>query len=375
MDTVLVDKAFNKAKVGLMSTKGSVFISTVLFSLVHSWDNSIPTACTNGKFLKMNTQFFMDLTEKQRIFLLAHEAWHVAFIHMDRLKERDHMQWNRAADYVINVMLTDAGYEMPVGGLHDTQYRGMTTEQVYNCLPQPEEDDDFESDLEEFDGDTKEEKKEAESQVEEILVKAATQSKMASEDNAAGALPGEIQRQINELIHPKLDWRTVLQNYMSAFASDDYSFRKPNRRFFPDMYLPSLHSESVADICIAVDTSGSVTRSEFTAFLSEINSIKETLNPMLTTIIDFDTSIKKVHKLSQDDSIEEIEFSGYGGTRLRPVFEYYDKTEPTVLIVFSDLCCPAVLDEPSYPVIWIVVNNPNAVTHFGEKIDYDTTGN
>ena len=361
---ITLDKAFSKAKVGIMSEHQSVFISTILFSLHHSWDETIPTACTNGKFLKMNPDFFMELSEKERMFLLAHESWHVAFSHILRLEGRDHLRWNKAADYVINIMLRDAGYSMPTGGLINADYRGWSSEQVYDDLDESADDDDFDSDLEETDGT--EESIEA---IKEMVVSAAMQAGMSNE---AGSIPGEIQREVDKLTNPKLDWKTILQNHMSAFAQNDYTFRKPNRRFFPSHFLPSLYSEDMAEIAIAVDTSGSVTKDEFTAFLSEINSIKESLNPTLTTIIDFDTKIRNVHELSQDESIDNVEFHGGGGTRLQCVFDHYTKHEPTVLIVFSDLYCVPIDVEPNYPVIWIVVNNTNANTNFGNQIQYTT---
>jgi|TARA_B110000902_G_scaffold240021_1_gene289181 predicted metal-dependent peptidase len=357
-----LEKAFSKAKIGIMSQHNSSFIGYILFSLHHSWDNTIPTACTNGKYLKINTDFFMSLSEPERIFLLAHESWHVAFSHIVRKGERDHLRWNKAGDYVINIMLRDAGYAMILGGLIDNKYRDWSTAQVYDDLPDSSDDDEFDSDIGE-----PEDTEEFDEQIKEIILSAVTQAGMSNE---SGSIPGEIQREVNKLTNPKLDWRTILQNYMSTFAKNDYSFRKPNRRFFPNYHLPSLYSEDTGEIAIAIDTSGSVSKEEFTAFLCEINSIKENLNPKLTTIIDFDTRVRKVHSLTEDENIGDIKFHGGGGTNLDCVFDYYGKNKPTVLIVFSDLHCKRIVEDPKYPVIWIVVNNSRATTNFGTQIHY-----
>jgi len=71
----------NKTKVGLM-TKGSVFITTVLFSLKQTWSTDVPTAGTNGISLVINPDWFKSMTPEQRIGLLAHEAWHVCFFNI-----------------------------------------------------------------------------------------------------------------------------------------------------------------------------------------------------------------------------------------------------------------------------------------------------
>ena len=369
-------KALNKAKVGIMSRHNSVFISTVLFNLKFSWDNSIPTACTNGAELKVNEDFFMALEPKERIGLLAHEAWHVAFDHMARMENKDHTRFNKAADHVINLMLLDAGYAIPAGGLHDPQYKGMSADEVYRLLPEEPQDGSGQAPggtgmdivpYSEGAGDPVEKQEE----VSNIISSAATASASAGED--AGELPGDVTRLLKELHAPKLNWRTILANYMSEYAKEDYSYTKPNRRYAPEFYLPSMYSESLSEICVAVDTSGSVSDEEFSAFLTEIREIKENMQPKKTTIIDFDTSVKNVYELTADQGIDDVVFNGYGGTRLAPVFEHYKEEKPTVLIVFSDLYCTAMEDDPGYPVIWVVVNNPGAHVNFGDKIDYDTS--
>lgn len=366
-------KALNKAKIGIMSKQNSVFISTILFSLRQSWDEGTPTASVDGVNLLINPDWFMGLSPPARIGLLAHESWHVAFNHIIRCTgyDLDPAKYNRAADYVINIMLQDSGYTLPEGGLVDEAYRGMSTEQVYAVLPEEPEGDGeagYDCDIK---APSEKEAKAVTEAITDMLVKAVTQSKM--QGDAAGSIPGDITRAIDKLLNPKLPWEVILQNYMSTFAKDDYSFKKRNRRY-EDTIMPSLYSESMEELSCAIDTSGSVQDHEFLAFLTEINYIKESLAPVLTTIIDFDTSIKHTYKLTKDESIEGIEFSGYGGTDLRPVFDYYDEDVPTVLIVFSDLQCVPIQQDPGYPVIWVVVNNPTAKVNFGKMIHYDTRG-
>lgn len=370
-------RAMDRAKIGLMSEPNCTFITTVLFSLQASWDDLIPTACTNGFFLKINPDWFMGLTERARIGLLAHEAWHVAFQHMLRLHDRDPRVFNEACDHVINLMLLDVGMELPPNGLHDKQFKGMSSEEVYDILIQnpQQQQPNFSMDIEgPGDGDAAEgdkpTKEEMENQIVNTLVKARTQSQMSSDK--AGSIPGEIEVALDKLLNPKLPWNVLLQNYLHSMDKEDYSFRRPNRRYMPDYHLPSLYSESLDCIAAAFDISGSVTDNEFTAYRTELNHVKQSMNPKRLDVLAFDTRIQDVYELGQDEDVSKVTFHGRGGTDLRPVFAHYEKKPPTVLIIFSDLHCAKIEKDPGYPVIWICVNNPRGEVNFGKLIHYET---
>lgn len=378
--------AFDKAKIGLMTKHSSVFITTILFSLKHTWDESCPTAGTNGVDLVVNPTWFMDMTEGARMGLLAHESWHVAFNHMDRGDAYDHEKYNIAADHVINLMLLDAGYELPADGCHDPKYKGMSTDEVYKLLPDTKKNPDgspasgpggtgmdiqYPSDSKGKDGQpaTQEEKAAIQRKVEDTLIKATTQSKMMGDD--AGTVPGDITLMLDDLLNPKLPWEVLFANYMDEYKKEDYSYQKCNRRFMPDFYLPGLHGEALGEVCFARDVSGSVSQRDFTAYVTEINYVKENLAPSMTTIIDFDTQIQNVKQFAPDESILDMKLIGGGGTNLTPVFEYYNKRKPVVLVIFSDLYCPMIQDDPGYPVLWICVGNPRGQVNFGTIIHID----
>jgi len=365
-------KDLNKAKIGILSVHSSAFICTILFSLKLRWEKSIPTAATNGEYILINPDFFHNLTSSQRIGLLAHEAWHVAFEHMVRGVGYDKEKYNKAADYVINNMLTNKNYKLPDGGLINHKYDKMATEQIYKELPDDPygSKDNYDCDIIPISGDSLQEVKNKEATIKSIIVKASIQSKIFKDE--AGTIPGDIQRVIDELCNPKLDWFTILMQHMTAYAKTDYSFKRPNKRFMPDFYLPSLYGESMNDLGLAFDTSSSVNDEEFNAYYSETKYMRECLNPVLTTIIDFDTKIHNVHILNQDESMGNIKFNGRGGTKLKPVFKYFKEYPPTVLIIFSDLECRKIIEDPGFPVIWIAVNNPNASVNFGKLIYYET---
>ncbi len=357
------EEALLKTKIALMERTDLVFFSTLLLNLVISFNDYIPTARTNGVVIELNTEFFLGLTKDERMFLLVHEAMHVAYMHCIRGATKDHNKFNQAADYVINLELVNRGLKMPSSGLIDKKYSGMSTEEVYELLPdnlpKPEIDDiEINTDI---DGDTQQ-------MVEGLLVKAYTQAKMSN--SGIGDIPGELEIFINKLLTPKLPWYTILNKYINKIVKDDYSFRKPNRRYLPDYYLPSLYSENVEDITVAIDISGSVSDSEFTQFITEVTHIVKRIKPKTTTLILFEQGIKSINKISDIKDLAKIRFIGRGGTDIKEVVTHLNKTKPVISLIFTDGDFYVPKKDIKSPVIWLIHNNPKWKIHYGKTIHY-----
>jgi predicted metal-dependent peptidase len=60
----------------------------------------IPTFSTDGIHLYYNPAFLEQLSERELIFVIAHETLHCALGHLWRLNGRDAKLFNKAADYV-----------------------------------------------------------------------------------------------------------------------------------------------------------------------------------------------------------------------------------------------------------------------------------
>lgn len=382
-------RLLDKAKIGLMQS-GSVFLCTIAFNMNHRFSTELNTAGTNGLEIVYNPDWFGNLTSPQRTALLAHETWHVALSHMLRRENRDPEIYNRAGDYVINQLLVDDGFELPPNGCQDNKFRGMSTKQVYDIIKEDTDESPDEGnqdiiyagapkegkgndDNKNGSGKSPETFEELEAKIKRILVKATTQSKMSGEK--PGSLPSEIDRMLDTLINPKLPWHVLLQRFLTEKIKDDYSWSRPNRRFMPDFYLPTQNSEALANITIAIDTSGSVSDSDMIKMLSEIEYIRSSLKPKNLTIIDCDCAIHNVFDVSADQNILDLQFSGQGGTSVYPVFDYCDKNPTTALIYFTDLYCTPYKGNPTYPVLWIVYDNPNAQVEVGEITHYDIEAN
>lgn len=382
-----LDKALDRAKVGVMMKKGSVFIATVAFSMRHKFDSSIPTAQTDGYTIKYNPEFFGSLTYEQRVSLICHEAWHVALLHLTRQGKRNPEIWNYAGDYVINQLLVDNKFDLPPNGLQDDKYRGWTTVQVYDDLEknaikiqmpdlldiqQPgggQDGEDGKNGQKKSKAGQKAAIAELENHLKGMLVKAHMQNKMAGKK--AGKVPNEIERLIDELINPRLSWRDILSRFLTEKVKDDYTWHRPNKRFAPDYYLPTQYSEALAHITVAIDTSGSITPKQLTAILSEIQYIRDTLKPKKMTILDCDSKIHNIYEATEDQHIKDFKFSGGGGTRCEPVLKYCEKNPTTALVYFTDMYMSLPEKDPGYPILWIAYDNPKATAPIGEVVHYD----
>jgi predicted metal-dependent peptidase len=386
MSTKDKDKILSKAKIAFLHKKNATFIATIVMSLKTTWADSISlsdgstfpvhTACTNGIDLTLNEDWFINtLNPLEQVGLLAHEAWHVALQHVlpDRTKNRNSNVWNQAADHVINNMLVDSGYRIPKGGLCDPAYRGMSTEQVYDILIKDpsKQDPNFAPDFTTGPGVNDPVAQQAHAnQVADTIVRAATQAKLAGDDSA-GAIPGDVLIGLDSLLYPKLPWNVLLADFFNGLAKEDYSFSKPNRRFLPEFYLPSLYSEGMGTLACAVDTSGSVSDHDFLAFATEMDYIKETLLPEEMYVVDFDTQINSIYQITENQTIKQLQFKGRGGTDLSPVFEHFKDKPPQVLVVFSDLECDSIDQDPGYPVLWIRTPGSGHTPTFGRLIEFD----
>jgi len=89
-------ETLDKAKVHLLMKQGTLFLSSISVMLEHKISTDVPTAATNGTYVKYNPDFFMGLTPEERVGLMAHEIFHVAFEHMVRRGTKDPQVWNMA---------------------------------------------------------------------------------------------------------------------------------------------------------------------------------------------------------------------------------------------------------------------------------------
>lgn len=116
MNNPTFESAMSKARIDLLKQDSMIFFASVVMSVSHTINNDQLTASTDGLSVTYNEDFFMKLTREERCFLVAHESMHIILEHCtSRHTGFDPKLWNDAGDYVINLMLTKAGLQMPKG--------------------------------------------------------------------------------------------------------------------------------------------------------------------------------------------------------------------------------------------------------------------
>ena len=363
-----VERLLAKARTALVLEHP--FIGNVALNMPYVVDYSIRTAATNGKEIRYNPHFVDSLNDEERKFLVAHECLHPMLEHTYRRNGRNHKRWNQAGDYVINKLLSDEKIgKMPEGGLLDDNiYKagGGSTDGIYTLLPEPDDEggnghgdplDDCNDG-----GDTPAEKAQQEAEWKVRVAQAAQAAKMM------GKMSAGLERLVNDVLAPKVDWRDVLRKFVEKCRTDERSWARPNRRFLSQgLYLPSISGESLGEIAIAVDCSGSIDDKVLAQFAGEINAIKEDGNPTKIHVVYFDSEVSHYESYGRDDTLD-IKAHGGGGTAFSPVFQYFTEhdIEPVACVFLTDLCCDDFGDVPSYPVLWVSTDEGEAP--FGEVV-------
>ena len=320
------------------------------------WGGRKPTFATDGKNIYYNQNFSESLSRAVNMFALAHESGHPMFHHMSRILNRrpgrseiygfrdgkslyfDPILYNIAGDHVINLALKDCGFEIWKDCFCDPQFKGMTTEQVYDKLEEQQKKSgkklspdgvtgqDIMSPAAGF----------SEDEVKEIIQKAAAVAKQQ------GKLPASLEALIKEATEPQYPVYSLLERFIDSNIHDeDSTFAIPNRRYLPyGIVMPSLFSDKISDVTIVYDTSGSVPDEDLQRFHRVAGDILRKLAPKVTRIIQCDAAVHKVDEITRYDQwTSGIKLTGRRGTSFIPPFEWMKKHKkvPSCLIYLTDM--------------------------------------
>ena len=51
---------------------------------------------------------------------------------------------------------------------------------------------------------------------------------------AQGKLPGHLEELVKDVVNPLIDWKDLLWSFFKSVASDDYTWKKPNRAYLSE---------------------------------------------------------------------------------------------------------------------------------------------
>ena len=192
--------------------------------------------------------------------------------------------------------------------------------------------------------------------------------------NGAGKVPKSIERMINKMKEPTVDWKKILINFIQE-RTCDYSFSPPDRRYGDTgFFLPDFNEKEYVsrEILFMIDTSGSVDDDNLAAAYSEIKEAIEQFNGKLSGRLGFfDTNVKTPLPFESVNDLMRIIPHGGGGTDFSPIFEYvkkhYNHELPVCIVIFTDGCGPYPQESEAMgiPVLWLI-NNPHITPPWGK---------
>lgn len=362
-------------------------------------DSWLGTAATDGRNFYYNTEFVNKLKPRELEFLFGHEVLHNVYDHIGRTGDfRDRRLFNCAADFCVNSDLI----EQKIGDrinpcLYDVKYKGWSAEEVYDDLYDKAEKIDISDLLEQMldehlddqEGDSnggKEsnsdkdgngrprlsdaEKRQIKDEIREALLQAA-------QAVGAGNLPSGVKRLIKDLTKPVVNWRELLQQQIQSVIKDDFTWMRPNRRsWHMDAVMPGMRPGTQIDVCIGIDTSGSIGEADIKAFLSEIKGIMEAYDEYKIQVWSFDTEIYNHQTFTSEnmDDISSYQPAGGGGTDFMANWEYMKENniEPKKFIMFTDGMPFSSWGDPDYcDTVFIIKGNENAEPPFGVWAIYE----
>lgn len=192
----------------------------------------------------------------------------------------------------------------------------------------------------------------------------------ASQARSMGDFPAELERLVERMLSPKLDWRQLLHRFIQASARCDYAWMPPNRRYLhKGLYLPAMRSTDLPEVVVAVDTSGSVSARELDQFAAELSAILATC-AQTVFVLYCDSKVARAETVHRQDLPLALAPIGGGGTDFKPAMEWVERQgiRPLCLIYLTDLACNRFPKPPPYPVLWAHVGDASMPPPFGECI-------
>lgn len=366
-----------RAHIRLLRDKDTVLYGGIILagetSIVED-SNECPTAYTDGWNKRYGAEFLQKQTDQTTAGLVLHENLHVFLKHLMRHKDlmkEDARLANQAMDYVVNDIIVELSkknpnlIKLPDGGLYDAMFHDWSVREVYKFLKD-------EQDKGGGGGRGNPLDEHGDELVEEMTAEQAQQMGQKITDAIqhgallASKLGADVPRVIKDLMEPKVDWREALRDFVMSHTrgKDEYTWSKLNkRRLVDDHYLPSMYSEKIGEIVVAIDTSGSISNTDLAEFAAELASICEVCTPEVVRILWWDTKVHGEQVFRDEDGasiISMLKPQGFGGTRVSCVSEHINNNNISAecVVVFTDGHVENdVKWQIEAPTLWLVTKN------------------
>lgn len=404
----MVDIRITKARSSLVISQP--FFGTLALHLKVQEDETIETMATDGVNLIYAPAFLDTITHEELKGVIVHEVLHCAYRHPTRRKNREMQLWNEACDYVINMDVLAAGFQLPADRLLDIQYKGMSAEEIYARLhkagqqqqpgqaggsspqngqgqgpskgqgaglsPQPGTAPAKGPTNPAGQGPTMPAKapsnganpptwgkvldpapshKQADIQAIDNDWKVRVTQALSIAGKQAGKFGGTLERLFNNVKKPTINWRDELRRFIDDKVHTDFTWTNPNKRYLNSGFvMPGIQKDSIAKLGIAIDTSGSINQNTLNKFRAEIQDVLDNGAVQEVMVLYCDDKVQGPIQSFAAGDIVDMRAQGGGGTMFSPAIQWFIDNEPDVgaLIYFTDLQCDDFGSEPPFSVMW-----------------------
>ena len=361
-------------------------------------DESCKTAYTDGKDIYYNPAFLASLTSDEQIFVVAHEAMHIAFQHIPRTLGKDNDTWNIATDAVINKILESESLAIKKGLVNMDIAVNKTAEEMYEYLiknpdayKQKSKDhnsddcgehtnwEDFaksnfgskkpeqESTPSEKDFTSKNKRKQKEI-AEKIMKKITEQKNKVSE--MFGKMSSGSEVSFGEVGKGRriLDWKKILKKDYDN-EKYEWSYRRANAENGYSARIQRQYNYDKRKTEVILDTSGSIDDDLLKGFLRQIKNL---LTDSIIYAGCFDTEFYGFTPIHSNKDIDNFVIKGRGGTNLDIAVRAFSRDTKVNKIIFTDgYGTMPENDLKDVNVKWLIFNNNSFAPCCGKVIYCD----
>ncbi|MBR3781360.1 MAG: hypothetical protein IKK63_09195 [Clostridia bacterium] len=358
------------------------FYGALLMHVTLSVDETCDTAYTDTERICFGAEFLDNLSAREVEFVMLHEIMHIVLHHCKRGLGYNQLVFNIACDIVVNSTILESfgddtskitlsKYGESIHLVPDgREGRLFSAEEVYSMLMKDKEfskkaiEIAFSDDHSQWKDENDDSSYDSLNIWNQRVVNAAeTATKMAGKAN--GNLPRFAEALLNREKKRRLDWRTLLREFIEEDISD-YSFNPPDRRFSDSgFFLPDFNGdvsgEKVRKILFMIDTSASISEKTIHQAFNEIECALEMFSGGLEGWLGFfDGGVKDPVPFENTDELRNIRPVGGGGTSFREIFRYIRENmkeePPASIVIFTDGYDKFPEEDAAMgiPVLWVI---------------------
>jgi predicted metal-dependent peptidase len=353
-------------------------------------DDSIKTMCTDGRTIRVSSEWLSKNGLRGNVFDLLHEWLHCFGNHVARRGSRDPSLWNIACDIWVVKTASEIlsrpndAWDPPKDGVQPPKWaEGLSVEEIYDKLKSEQDQrkssgltspgplrsasqsssSDPSSEIQsgkDFDYKSAEEATEQEEQdfVDQFtneLAQAQLIMEMSSGQSVEDRYGSKVSSRITEVLRGTVPWSRLLRgDLIDKLEKQHATWSPPRRKYYPLIPLPSYQSTKTRKLVLSIDVSASVGEKMMKAFIS--NTMPAALRADETIVITFDQVIREVvHTRRPKDILNQVKFlqGAHSYTDVRPVFDMIREINPSAVAILTDayLSYP---DDPYRDAIFVV---------------------